>query len=154
MKIKNGMSEFHIHLAYIALSTLVPQFEYCCFYTDGRTWRNSLTDGAWALHENSPIVQLLKNFPAFYWTRRFITCSQDPSTGPCLESHQSNTYHPILSLQYWPPTYVIALLLISFLLAFPPTSYMHSGSPHSCYMPWFLIWSLITTAWLVLRYGG
>jgi hypothetical protein len=26
-------------------------------------------------------------------------------------------------------------LVISFLLAFSPTSYMHSSSPHSCYMP-------------------
>jgi hypothetical protein len=26
-------------------------------------------------------------------------------------------------------------LVVSFLLAFPPKSYMHSFSPHSCYMP-------------------
>jgi hypothetical protein len=28
---------------------------------------------SWALLEEPPIVQLLKNFPAFYGTRRFIT---------------------------------------------------------------------------------
>jgi hypothetical protein len=28
---------------------------------------------SWALLEKLPIVQPLKNFPAFYWTRRFIT---------------------------------------------------------------------------------
>jgi hypothetical protein len=28
---------------------------------------------SWALLEKLPIVQLLKNFPAFYWTRKFIT---------------------------------------------------------------------------------
>jgi hypothetical protein len=28
---------------------------------------------SWALLEKLPIVQLLKNFPAFYGTRRFIT---------------------------------------------------------------------------------
>jgi hypothetical protein len=28
---------------------------------------------SWALLEKPPIVQLLKNFPAFYGTRRFIT---------------------------------------------------------------------------------
>jgi hypothetical protein len=27
------------------------------------------------------------------------------------------------------------LLVVSFLLAFPPKSYMHFSSPHSCYMP-------------------
>jgi hypothetical protein len=29
--------------------------------------------------------------------------------------------------------------VISFLLAFPPISYMHSSFPHSCYMPFPLI---------------
>jgi hypothetical protein len=32
-----------------------------------------LTSWSWALLENPPIVQLLKNFPAFYETRWFIT---------------------------------------------------------------------------------
>jgi hypothetical protein len=32
-------------------------------------------------------------------------------------------------------TYVLTFLVISFLLAFPPISYKHSSSPHSCYMP-------------------
>jgi hypothetical protein len=32
-----------------------------------------LTQWSWALLEKPPIVQLLKNFPAFYGTRRFIT---------------------------------------------------------------------------------
>jgi hypothetical protein len=30
----------------------------------------------------------------------------------------------------------LAFLVISFLLTFPPISYMHSSSSHSCYMPW------------------
>jgi hypothetical protein len=35
---------------------------------------HSLTHSwSWALLEKPPIVQLLKNFPAFYGTRRFIT---------------------------------------------------------------------------------
>jgi hypothetical protein len=29
----------------------------------------------------------------------------------------------------------LAFLVVSFLLASPPISYMHSSSPHSCYMP-------------------
>jgi hypothetical protein len=30
--------------------------------------------------------------------------------------------------------YILVFLVASFLLAFPPISYMHSSSPHSCYM--------------------
>jgi hypothetical protein len=33
------------------------------------------------------------------------------------------------------PTYVLVFLVVSFLLSFPLISYMHSTSPHSCYMP-------------------
>jgi hypothetical protein len=29
----------------------------------------------------------------------------------------------------------LVFLVVSFLLAFPPISYMHSSSPYSCYMP-------------------
>jgi hypothetical protein len=32
-------------------------------------------------------------------------------------------------------TYVFVFLVVSFLLAFPLLSYIHSSSPHSCYMP-------------------
>jgi hypothetical protein len=35
--------------------------------------RNYLTSWIWALLEQSPVVQLLKNFPTFYGNRRFIT---------------------------------------------------------------------------------
>jgi hypothetical protein len=35
----------------------------------------------------------------------------------------------------FPPTSVYVFLGVSFLLAFPPKSYMHSSSPHACYMP-------------------
>jgi hypothetical protein len=39
-----------------------------------KSYNHSLTHSwSWALLEKLPIVQLLKNFPAFYWTRRFIT---------------------------------------------------------------------------------
>jgi hypothetical protein len=32
-----------------------------------------LTSCSWALPQKPPIMQLLKNFPAFHWTRRFVT---------------------------------------------------------------------------------
>jgi hypothetical protein len=44
--------------------------------TSPSLWRLSLTpthSWSWALLEKPPIVQPLKNFPAFYGTRRFIT---------------------------------------------------------------------------------
>jgi hypothetical protein len=72
----------------------------------------------WALLEEPPIVQPLKNFPAFYGTRRFNTeftralhCSLSWAI-----SIQSTPSHPIS-------------LRSIFLLACPPISYMHSSSP-------------------------
>jgi hypothetical protein len=50
---------------------------------------------SWALLEKLPILQLFKNFPAFYGTRRFSTMF---TNGPCLQTDQSNPYNPILSL--------------------------------------------------------
>jgi hypothetical protein len=47
-----------------------------------------------ALLQKLPVVQLLKNFPKFYGTRRFITVF----TGPYPEQDQSNPYRSILSL--------------------------------------------------------
>jgi hypothetical protein len=66
-----------------------------------------------------------------------LPCSQEPSTGPYPELDRSSPYHS---------TYVRSILTLStqpclglpsgvFLLAFPPISYMHFSSPHSCYMP-------------------
>jgi hypothetical protein len=46
-----------------------------------------------------------------------------------------HTIPSYLSKIYYPPTYVLVFLVISFLLAFASISYMHSTSPHSCYMP-------------------
>jgi hypothetical protein len=46
----------------------------------------------------------------------------------CLSKIHFNIVHP-------PPPYVLIFLVVSFILAFPPISYIHSSSPHSCYMP-------------------
>jgi hypothetical protein len=49
--------------------------------------------------------------------------SQEFSTCPYLEPEQS--FYILVFL----------LLMVSFLLALPSITYMHSSSPHSCYMP-------------------
>jgi hypothetical protein len=48
-----------------------------------------------ALLEKLQIMQLLKNFPAFCGTRRFITLLQEPSTGPYPEPDRTILSHPI-----------------------------------------------------------
>jgi hypothetical protein len=70
--------------------------------------------------------------PAFYGTRSFntvFTRALHWSLSWAI-SIQSNPSHPI-SLR----SKVLVFPAVSFLLAFPPISYMHSSSPHSCYMP-------------------
>jgi hypothetical protein len=61
-----------------------------------------------------------------------LPCSQEPSTGPYPQPHQSNPYHPI------PHIFAIIILSSHLLLGlpsglfpsgFPPTSYMHLSSP-------------------------
>jgi hypothetical protein len=53
---------------------------------------------SWALLEKLPMVQPLKNFPAFIEPEGSLPYSQEPSTGPYPEPDRSDLYHPILSL--------------------------------------------------------
>jgi hypothetical protein len=64
-------------------------FEEKCQHTHSRSW---------VLLEKLSIVQLLKNFLAFYGTESSLLCLQEPATGPYSEPDQSNPYHPILPL--------------------------------------------------------
>jgi hypothetical protein len=65
--------------------------------------------------------------------------SQQLSTCPYSESEQPSPHHPKLSLeypsQYYPLTYALVFIVVSFPLAFLPSAYPRSSSPHSCYMP-------------------
>jgi hypothetical protein len=69
-----------------------------------------------------------------------LPCSQKPSTGFCPEPDRSSPYHPILSFSLrciliFFTHYVLVFLVVSFFLASPPISYMHSFFSHSCRMP-------------------
>jgi hypothetical protein len=86
----------------------------------------------------SATVQLLKKFPAFYGTRRSITAFTRALHWflTWVTSNQSFTFHS---------TSLRSILLLSTHVrhglpsgllpsAFPPISYMHFSSPHSCYL--------------------
>jgi hypothetical protein len=92
----------------------------------------------WALLEKLPIVQPLKNFPAFYGTRRFITALTRALHWSLswAKSIQSPPSHPVLrSILILSAHLRIGLPGGPFLLAFPSVSFKHSSSPHSSYMP-------------------
>jgi hypothetical protein len=94
---------------------------------------------SWALLEKPPIVQLLKNFPAFYGTRRSITVFTRALHWSLFwaRSIQYIPTHPIS------PRYTLILsthlrhrLPSCLLSAGFPTNILHAFFfPHSCYMP-------------------
>jgi hypothetical protein len=67
-----------------------------------------------------------------------IPNSQELSTCSYPYPDQSSPHHPIPPLQdpswYYPPAYVLVILVVSFPLAFPPIIYTRSFYPNSCYM--------------------
>jgi hypothetical protein len=74
-----------------------------------------------------------------------LSCSQEPSTGPYHESEEFSSNHPH---SYFSKIHINIILrstskvflVVSFLLAFPPKSYMHSSSP-LCVLHALPIWS-------------
>jgi hypothetical protein len=82
----------------------------------------------WVL-EKPQVSQLLKNFPSFYGIQRYIAMF-------------TRAVKWSLSWVRWiqsiPPHHISlsskVFLMVSVLLIFSPISYMHSSSPHECYM--------------------
>jgi hypothetical protein len=62
-----------------------------------------------------------------------LQLSQELSTCPYPEPDQFSLHHPILPLQdpsyYYPPTYVLVFLVVSFHLNFPLTTYIYIFLP-------------------------
>jgi hypothetical protein len=96
---------------------------YFCFIRHGphRIW---LTHSwSWALLEKPPIVQLLKNFPAFYGTRRFITVFKRAL-------HWSLSWaRSIQSIPSYPISLRSILILFTHLHLGLPSGLFPSGSP-------------------------
>jgi hypothetical protein len=78
-----------------------------------------------ALLKKRPIVRLLKNFPAFYGTRKFFTVFTRAFQWSLswARSIQAIPPHPVSlrSILILSPTFVLVFLVVSFLLVFPET---------------------------------
>jgi hypothetical protein len=88
--------------------------------------KGSLTHGAEPFLRSCQLCSHSRTSQCFMEPEGSLPRSQEPSTGRYPEPDPSNPYHPILSLS---PTYVLVIPVVSFLLDFPPISYMHSASP-------------------------
>jgi hypothetical protein len=100
---------------------------------------NQLTSWSWAHLEKPPIVQLLKNFPAIYGTRRFITVFKRAIRWPLSWAWwiQSIPPHPtsIRSMLILSAYLQLGFLSGHFLSGFPTNILYAFLFLHSCYMP-------------------
>jgi hypothetical protein len=109
---------------------------FMIFNTERFYW-NLLTPCSWTLLEKPPVAQLLMKCPTFYGTRRFITVFTRALhwSLPWSRSIRSIPPHPIyLRSILVLSSHVYIFLVVSFLMAFPLKSTMHSSSPHACYI--------------------
>jgi hypothetical protein len=108
------------------------------------TWSLFTYSRSWALLEKPPIVQPLKNFPAFTEPEGSTLCSQEPSTSPYYEPYQSNSHHTILRL-------LRSILILSTHLRFGlPSGLFPSGFPANILYAFFSPIRAICPAHLIL----
>jgi hypothetical protein len=96
-----------------------------------------LTPRRWALLEKLTCLQLVKKFPAFYGTRRFITAFTSVqhlylSSARSIESIPPTSWKSIL---YYLPIYTWVFYVASVLHVSPPKPYTRLSSPHTRYIP-------------------
>jgi hypothetical protein len=86
------------------------------------------TQWTWVLSEKLLVVQILKNFPTFYGTRRFITVLIRASHWSVSWARwiQSILPHPISLIYIFISFYLYLGLAICLILAYPSKSYVHS----------------------------
>jgi hypothetical protein len=97
-------------------------------------WMTNLELTPWSsvLLKESPVAQILKNLSIFYGTPKFNY--KNSPLFPILG--RMNPIHTIpYRSSYYNTTYVLVFQVVSLPLAFPPTCYIHTWSPHGCYMP-------------------
>jgi hypothetical protein len=77
------------------------------------------------------------------WNPKVYYCTHEsPPLAPILSQTSPLRTAPLClqdQSQYYPATYVLVCLLVSFLLAFPPVPHLRSSSPHSYYIPSHLV---------------
>jgi hypothetical protein len=94
-----------------------------------------LTSWGWALLENPPVVSLLKTSQHFMEAEGGSLPSSQMVTILSQINPVCTPFHfledPFL---YYPPSYILVFLVVSFLPTFPPISHTHFTSLHSCYI--------------------
>jgi hypothetical protein len=101
----------------------------------------SLSHGAEPFFRNCQLCSHSRTSQHFIEPEGSVPCSQEPSTGSCLEPHQSNSYHSISLTSILILSIHLRLGLPSGLFPTGFTTYI-LFSPHSCYMscPSYLHW--------------
>jgi hypothetical protein len=111
-------------------------FLSCLLYINVITYLRS-----WALPEKLPNVQPFRKFLAILRNPKVHhRVHKSPPLVPILRQFDPvpaiPSYLSKIRFYYCPPTYILVFLVVSFLLAFPPMSYIYIPRlPHSCYMP-------------------
>jgi hypothetical protein len=108
-------------------------------------FQNELTPWSRALLEKLSVAQLLMNIPTFHGTWMYVSMFARVRHRFLLEARlirPTPSHHGSLwSILYHPPIYFYVFLVVSFFLAFPSKSFMHS------FFPPCVLHALRTFAW-------
>jgi hypothetical protein len=99
-----------------------------CSVTEMISWLTKPTMWSSAFFTSRQLYSYSIKLRDFTQSEGSLPSSQEPSIGPYPEPDISSPYQPNLS-PILSTHYVLIFLVGSFLLAFPPKSYIHSSSP-------------------------